>query len=365
MLVDSRDGPLNTTTQNRYTWGATESEPDPGEPDTLKTIGGSNVMTLLSDPTRSQVVWSSFAKAQDFVDAEVNVTHPSKSDRSSLFRSTDYGDTWTLSNVYKNGVLQSTYRHSIIYGLSLDKSSPSGARILYVTIDGDVAKSTDDGKTWHIIHEDGGLKFTAVSNGILYAGGKNGLWRFKNNVWTAMGGSFKAEMKGIGSPMIADLSPQSNVTHYDDNWNEVIDKYAWNGVHDIKIDPNDVNTVYVVVYGEDENNNSKGLYKTIDGGNTWSRVNLGEFGNRYLRAITIDPTNHNTIFLTSSENINSGGGGGTSKGIIYSTNGGATWKDATNNMAWKFGATIEIDKLGKRVWAWSPGTGVQYAEIVK
>jgi len=351
----------NLSMQDMYSWGATNHEPEPWEPSSLKTIGGTNVMTLLSDPLHANVVWSSFARAQSFADEDKGVNA-----RSGLFRSTNYGDTWTLSTIYKkDGTLLNVNYHAVIYGLSVDKSSPVGMRTLYVTIDGDVAKSIDDGKTWHIIHEDGGLKFTAVNNGVLYAGGKSGLWRLKNNVWTAMGGAFKVEMRGVGSPMIADITPQKNITHYDEDWNEVIDMYAWNGVHDIKIDLEDVNIVYVVVYGQDEQNNSKGLYKTTDGGNSWSRIDLGEFENRYLRAIAIDPTNHNRIFLTSSENINSGGHGGSSKGIIYSTDGGATWKDATNNMAWKFGATIEIDKLSERVWAWSPGTGVQYAEIIK
>lgn len=350
---------------NRYTWGATEEEPTSWEPDTLKTIGGSNVMTLISDPTRPNVVWSSFAKSQDFREAEVNVTNPEKSHRSGLFRSENYGDTWTLSPIYKkDGTLLSIYEHTVIYGLSVDKSSPSGAnRVLYVTIDGNVAKSVDDGKTWHIMHEDGGLKFTAAQGNVLYAGGKSGLWRFKDNEWTAMGGNLENEMKGIGSPMIVDLSPQENITHYDDNWNEVIDMYAWNGVHDIKIDPNDVNTVYVVVYGQDENNNNKGLYKTTNGGSTWNRISLGAFENRYLRYISIDPTDSNTLFLTSSENINSGGEGGSSTGIFYSSNGGISWQDANANMAWKYGSMIEVDKLGKRVWAWSPGTGIQHMDI--
>ena len=347
--------------QNRYTWGATE---DTSNPTQFQVIGGSNVMTLLSDPSNANVVWSSFARAQAFDDADVNGTVTSKSDRSGLFRSIDYGDTWTLSLIYKlNGTVLNTHYHARIYGLSVDKSSSSGNRVLYVTIDGHVAKSTDDGRTWHIIHEDGGLKFTAVSNGILYAGGSHGLWRFKNNIWTQMGGNFQIDMMGIGSPMIPDLTPQENETHYDANWNKVIDRYAWNGVHDIKIDPTNTNIVYVVVYGQDAQNNSKGLYKTTDGGDSWSRVSLGVFENKYLRGITINPQNPNNIFVVSSESINSGGTGGTSKGVIYSNDAGTTWHEANGAMAWKYASTIEVDSANERVWAWSPGTGLQYAEI--
>lgn len=341
-------------TLNRYTWGATNVEPEAWKPDSLKTIGGSNTMTLVSDPSRANVVWSSFAKSQIFANA-VTDNDPSKNDRSGLFRSTDYGDTWTLSRIYKkDGTLLSTHYHAIIYGLSVDKASPSDTRTLYVTIDGHVAKSTDDGQTWHIIHEDGGLKFTAIGNNILYAGGKSGLWRFKNNVWTQMGGSLKTEMMGVGIPMTPDLAPQKD--QRDESWKIV--RYAWNGVHDIKIDPSNQDVVYVTVYGE-----GKGLYKTIDGGNSWNKVNLGVFESRYLRYIAIDPQNTNTIFVTSSENISSGGTGGISKGIFYTTDGGSSWQDANTNMAWKFGSMIKIDNLSERVWAWSPGTGVQYMEI--
>jgi len=358
----------NLSMQDMYTWGATNHEPKPWEPSSLKTIGGTNVMTLLSDPQHANVVWSSFARAQSFADEDKN--------RSGLFRSTNYGDTWTLSTIYKkDGTLLNVNYHAVIYGLSVDKSSPVGMRTLYVTIDGDVAKSTDDGRTWHIIHKDGGLKFTDVGTNVLYAGGKNGLWRYKNNIWTQMGGQYKNEMMGIGSPMFKDITPQSNAVHYDKNWNEIIDKYAWNGVHDIQIDPKNSNIVYVVVYrGEGEKddngipitpNDAKGLYKTTNGGNTWSRVNLGSYENKYLRAMTISPHNSNILFLSSSENINSGGAGGTSHGVIYSKDAGITWQEANGGMAWKYAAMIEVDKLNERVWAWSPGTGVQYMEITQ
>ena len=352
--------------QNMYAWGATTSEPASWEPNGLKTIGGTNVMTLLSDPKKANVVWSSFARAQSFADEDMG-----PDDRSGLFRSTNYGDTWTLSTIYKkDGTLLDTHYHAVIYGLSVDKSTPVGTRTLYVTIDGHVAKSTDDGKTWRIIHEDGGLKFTDVSDGILYAGGKNGLWRYKNNIWTQMGGQYKNEMMGIGTPMYKDFTPQSDK---DDNDDGVIEKYAWNGVHDVQIDPKNSNIVYVVIYrgeGEkDQNGNlltpddEKGLYKTTNGGTSWSRVNLGNYENKYLRAMTVSPHNSNILFLTSSENINSGGAGGTSHGILYSKDAGATWQEANDGMAWKYAAMIEVDKLNERVWAWSPGTGVQYTEI--
>lgn len=349
----------NLVTLNRYTWGAVSQEPESWEPESLKTIGGSNIMTLLSDPNNASVIWSSFAKAQSLDDAVIDTNDPTKSDRSGLFRSTDYGDTWTLSTIYNyNGTGLSQYRHTIIYGLSVDKSSNVGNRTLYVTIDGNVAKSTDNGSTWHIIHEDGGLKFTAVGNNVLYAGGKSGLWRYKNNNWTQMGGTLQTEMMGIGSPMIPDLTPQENITHYDENWNEIIDEYAWNGVHDIQIDPTNSDIVYVVVYGE-----GKGLYKTTNGGDTWARVDLGAFESKYLRYIAINPNNTNQIFVTSSENINSGGSGASSKGIFYTQDAGTTWKNATKNMVWKFGSKIKFDSINERIWAWSPGVGIQYTEI--
>ena len=351
-------------TLNRYTWGAVENEPEEGEPASLKTIGGSNVMTLISDPSHANVVWSSFAKAQSKEDAEVNESDSSLNDRSGLFRSTNYGDTWGLSPIYqKSGTLLNTHYHAVIYGLSVDSSSPVGKRVLYVTIDGHVAKSSDDGRTWHIVHEDGGLKFTAVHNGVVYAGGKSGLWRYKNNIWSQIGGAYKTQMEGIGSPMIVDLTPQDNEMHYDTDYNEIIDAYAWNGVHDIQIAPSNSNIVYVVVYGQSDDTHPKGLYKSVDAGEHWSRVDLGQYENRYLRYIAISPQNPNILFLTSSENINSGANAGGSNGIIYSDNGGATWHDGNHAMAWKFGSKIEIDALHERVWAWSPGTGVQYTPM--
>jgi len=342
---------------NKYTWGATDNYTNPLS---HRSIGGTNVITLLSDPNHANVVWSSFAKAQGFNEAKV-YADSSLNDRSGMFRSDDFGATWTLSTIRKNGQPMNTHYHARFYGLSVDKSTPAGSRTLYVTVDGDVAKSTNDGLTWDIIHEDGGLKYTAVAGNVLYAGGKSGLWRFKNNTWTQMGGNFKTEMMGIGSPMREDISPTWDDVDWDNtdaNGIPAVTLYAWRGVHDIKVDPIDSNTVYVVAYGE-----GKGLYKTETGGASWIKIDLGAFENRYLRSMTINPTNTDMLFVSSSENINSGGDGDSSTGIFYSLNGGSTWHDGNDGMAWKYGAKIEIDSTGKRVWAWSPGTGVQYAPL--
>jgi photosystem II stability/assembly factor-like uncharacterized protein len=74
----------------------------------------------------------------------------------------------------------------------------------------------------------------------------------------------------------------------------------------LAIDPNDTDTIYAGTYGG-------GIFKTTDGGENWSEVNVG-ITNRYINALAIDPKNSKTVYA---------GTGGA--GVFKSTDGGETW----------------------------------------
>lgn len=83
--------------------------------------------------------------------------------------------------------------------------------------------------------------------------------------------------------------------------------------------PSNPNIVYAGS-GYENNDNAKGIFKSIDGGQTWSSVNNGLAVNpgtgypHYVKAIAIDPTNPNTVFAAAGS------------GLYKSVDGGATWR---------------------------------------
>jgi photosystem II stability/assembly factor-like uncharacterized protein len=85
----------------------------------------------------------------------------------------------------------------------------------------------------------------------------------------------------------------------------------------IEFDPVDPQIVYA---GTGTNRNpldGQGLYRSLDGGQTWQRFNNPPLSDRtgtYIQGIALDPTDNQTIFITGSQ------------GIFRSDNGGDSWR---------------------------------------
>lgn len=297
--------------------------------------GGGNVNTLISDPKREAIVWASFSQAQ--FDGE-----------TALFKSEAYGENWV-----KVGKGLPTGSKAVrMYGLSMDENSPVKKRTLYITVNGSVYKSTDDGLNWHIVlnaKKTGGLKFTQVDkfNGnLVYAGGEGGLWRSPDagKHWKEIGGKFIPEFRKSQKNIRNDIIP----TFSDDSLQ------AWEGVFDIRTDPNKKFRVYVTAYGK-----NKGLYRSDNAGQSFKKL----IKDNNMRGVAISPSNPDLIYASSSLSYHSGGQGN-SAGIVFSKDGGKTWQDANANMPWKYAGMIDIETgTNPNVWLWSPGTGVQYSPI--
>ena len=298
--------------------------------------GGSNCNIVLNDPARENVVWASFSAEQPATE-------------SALFKSVEYGENWVMSNT---GLAPLGLA---MHGLSLDINSNVDNRTLYVTQNGNVYKSVDDGQTWNVKLEVGGLKFTAVDqvNGsLVYAGGENGFWRSIDGGenWTSVGLPEMSYIQTIeGSNMRPDIIPTSDVP-----W-AVPPIEAWQGIFEIKTDPNFEGRVYAIAHGP-----NKGLYRSDDGGINWEML----FPNDKMRGVAIAPNNSNIVYASSSLSYHSGGFDSTSIGFIVSYDGGDTWTTANDGMAWTNGGRMEIETgSNPHIWAWSPGTGIQHAEI--
>jgi len=244
---------------------------------------GGNTRTICADPSRANVVWATIGGDQR--------------ETENVCRSTNFGkfDSWE-----KTTGLPMT---SNIFGLSVDYNSPSTDRTLFVTADGDIYKSVNDGVNWSAISTGMNCQFTLVDRfdqNYIYAGGRSGFYRSTDGGlnWTKTG---LPEMVSINN---------------------------------IKPDPSHPGWVYVVCFGS-----NKGLYLSKDRGTTWQKMLNDDF----LRGVAVDPKNPMNIYAASSSARDSGGYSPNSHGLLFTRDGGKTWKQANEGLSWPFAWCVEVD----------------------
>ena len=103
----------------------------------------------------------------------------------------------------------------------------------------------------------------------------------------------------------------------------VFDGQASSSIGDVAIAPTDANLVWV---GTGENNNRQssswgdGVYKSTDGGKTWANMGLRE--SKQVARILVDPVDHDIVYVAALGDLWKGGG---ERGVYKTTDGGLTW----------------------------------------
>ncbi|WP_165750194.1 thrombospondin type 3 repeat-containing protein [Cellulophaga sp. Z1A5H] len=102
------------------------------------------------------------------------------------------------------------------------------------------------------------------------------------------------------------------------SWVNLFDDFPQIGVSGIAVDPNNSQIVYIATGDDDAADSySVGVFKSIDGGNSWNETGLNPSNsntNLLMSEITINPTNSNIIWVS------------TSNGLQKSIDGGNTWE---------------------------------------
>lgn len=106
-------------------------------------------------------------------------------------------------------------------------------------------------------------------------------------------------------------------------------------IGDIIIDPRNSDVVYVAAEGSAWGpDGERGLYKTIDGGESWSKV-LDISNHTGVNNVVFDPRNPDIIYATSEQrrrNPYSKIGGGPESAVYKSVDAGATWNKIMNGL---------------------------------
>jgi photosystem II stability/assembly factor-like uncharacterized protein len=103
-------------------------------------------------------------------------------------------------------------------------------------------------------------------------------------------------------------------------WSPLTDQLPYNGVTHCVVDPTSPNTIYIMVnYPYNWYTLSKGVYKSTDGGQTWNATGLSwipsfNWAQYYVTVqMLIDPINPSTLYVA------------TASGLFKTVNGGTTW----------------------------------------
>ena len=231
------------------------------------------------------------------VDPQMTSTVYAGSNGSGIYKSVDGGDEW----FHLDGL-----GWHVISSIAID---PDASAVIYAgTPSHGIYKSTDGGVTWNSINSgliSRDVRHVAVDPQVtntLYAGFGRDIWGPAGLFKTNDGGNSWFEAGLVGSSISA-----------------------------VAVDPQASRTVYAASDLDTSDDPARiGVYKSTDGGGSWTAVNDG-LTNRDVHALAIDPHTPTTIFA------------GTSGGVFRSMNGGASWTAMNDGLTSRSIRALTID----------------------
>lgn len=214
-----------------------------------------------------------------------------------VFKSSTAGAHWNLT-----GTVRTSTAPVFTSSVAVDPSNPS---IVYATATNGIFKSTDGGALYDIKNTGLNISFTNVitidpnTPTTLYAGTLLGIFKSTN------GG---------------------------DNWAEIRNGISGSvpRVNKIVIDPSNSSIVYM--------GTTRGMYKTTNGGALWVPLNSGPLSSSFIQitALAIDPTNPSVLYASGFNGLD----------ILFKTiDGGATWTAASSGLTFTTINNLAVDPV--------------------
>lgn len=213
------------------------------------------------------------------------------------------------------------------------------------TAAGGVFKTTNGGTTWMPIFEH---EVSASIGAIAIAPSSH------NTVYVGTGEGNNRQSASYGAGMYKSLDGGRTWTH--------IGLDATQAIGRIVIDPHDSNTVYVAALGGLWGPNpERGVYKTTDGGKTWTK-SLYISENTGVTDVAIDREDPATLYAAAytRRRTEYGFNGGSPAGGIYKTvDAGATWTKLTAGLPYEAGG--DVGRIGLAIYR--RNSNIVYARI--
>ncbi|MCB2170938.1 MAG: hypothetical protein KQI78_25040 [Deltaproteobacteria bacterium] len=196
------------------------------------------------------------------------------------FLSTDGGSTWVDAS---HG-----YTGAGVLSLSIDSTDPD--RVL-AGVTGGIYLSTDGGRTWPSLSTADGWRVVAIdpANSNNLFGGVDG------------GGLMNSTDGGL-------------------TWCELLSVpgYLW---RDLVFAPSQPSVLYVGCASENLDNEGKGIYVSLDSGQTWQTANDATSASVNVWAIAVSHADSQVVYVATSHN-----------GVIKTVNGGTTWQTVNEGL---------------------------------
>ncbi len=277
--------------------------------------------------------------------------------QGTVSKSSDYGETWTNLD---NGLPDAT-----IWSIAMDVTSPADSKILYAaSYDNGIYKTTNGGQSWTAVNNGLGtggnlqvrkIIVDPVNPSVIYAGIEVKTIENGSELSTIQGGIFKSTDAGANWTRSDTASPQLSV---------------W----DIAVVPGNSSIIYTAVSSEYDHTLkqefSGGVYKSTDGGQTWTAMNQG-FGseeNLNVSSLAISPADSEVLYAATTDAPFHDKSSG--RGIYKSTDGAKTWQVVNTGLGILNFDVITIDPSDSSIlYAGSGGNGIwkgivpQYREV--
>ena len=190
---------------------------------------------------------------------------------------------------------------------------PTNPRIMYIgAAGGGVWKTTDGGATFSPIFDD-----YVQSIGVVTLDPKDP----DNTIWVGTGETWTRNSVSIGNGLFKSTDGGST-------WKEITGFEDSERIASIVINPNNTNEIYVGVLGALwSDSETRGVYKSIDGGKTWNKI-LYINPSTGAGDVIMDPKNPSTLYASMWEFRRTGwsfNSGGLHSGIYKSVDAGKTW----------------------------------------
>jgi photosystem II stability/assembly factor-like uncharacterized protein len=304
--------------------------------DNARAAVGTTLASVCGNPVEGQVTWTSLNNGYEVTQFYHGAVYPDgktffggTQDNGTLRGSTTGGTNWQSIRGGDGGyVAVNRVNTDILYventGKSLQRSTNGGAT--YVNISGGVTEAAGN---FQFIHP---FAMDPNNSSRLWYGGAFA-WRSINDgtTWTRVSNSFGARISSwaiapsnsdrvyVGTQNLT-VAPASSGRIYTTTlattlaapvtWSSAQPRIGY--VSSIAVDPTDPAIAYATYSTYNAGANVGHVFKTIDGGATWSRIDL-TLPDMPVHSIVVHPTQPDTLFI------------GTDLGAFVTTNGGGSW----------------------------------------